>query len=38
VLTVFCCGESGVFARQTGRFWLVKEPLLDCKTIGFAKH
>jgi len=19
-------------------FWLVKEPLLDCKTIGFAKH
>jgi len=23
---------------QNSRFWLVKEPLLDCKTIGFAKH
>ena len=28
--------ESGCFVMQNLRFYRVKEPLLDCKTIGFT--
>ena len=30
--------ESGSFAMQNLRFYRVKQPLLECKTIGFAKR
>ena len=29
--------ESGSFALQNLRFYRAKQPLLECKTIGFAK-
>ena len=35
VLALWYC-ESGSFAMQNLRFYRVKQPLLECKTIGFA--
>ena len=35
VISIWHC-ESGYFAMQNLRFYRAKEPLLECKTIGFV--
>ncbi len=35
VISIWRC-ESGCFAMQNLRFYRAKEPLLECKTIGFV--
>ncbi len=35
VISIWHC-ESGCFAMQNLRFYRAKEPLLECKTIGFV--
>ncbi len=35
VISIWRC-ESGSFALQNLRFYRAKQPLLECKTIGFA--
>ncbi len=30
--------ESGCFTTQNLHFYRAKQPLLECKTIGFVKH
>ena len=37
VISIWRC-ESGSFALQNLRFYRAKQPLLECKTIGFAKR
>ena len=37
VIAFWYC-ESGSFATQNLRFYRAKEPLWECKTIGFVMH
>ena len=37
IISIFHC-ESGSFAMQNIRFYRAKQPLLERKTIGFAKY